>query len=105
MGDVLSFIEKAEEAIDKKQAVEMQRKLIENDFTLEDFRDQIRQIRKLGALESLLGMMPNMGVLRDLKNAKIDEKELTDTEDSIDSMTKRERTHTMIVSPDRSRRI
>ncbi len=50
MGDVLSFIEKAEEAIDKKQAVEMQRKLIENDFTLEDFRDQIRQVRKLGPL-------------------------------------------------------
>ena len=55
MGDVLSFIEKAEEAIDKKQAVEMQRKLIENDFTLEDFRDQIRQVRKLGPLESHSG--------------------------------------------------
>src|SRR5580700_7090314 len=59
MGDMLSFIEKAEEAIDKKQAVEMQRKLIENEFTLEDFRDQIRQLRKLGPLESILGMMPN----------------------------------------------
>ncbi len=55
MGDILSFIEKAGEAIDKKKAVEMQRKLIENDFTLEDFRDQLRQIRKLGPLESLLG--------------------------------------------------
>ena len=55
MGDILSFIEKAEEAIDKKQAVEMQRKLIENDFTLDDFRDQMRQIRKLGPLESPLG--------------------------------------------------
>ena len=61
MGDMLSFIEKAEEAIDKKQAVEMQRKLIENEFTLEDFRDQMRQMRKLGPLESLLGMMPQVG--------------------------------------------
>ena len=61
MGDMLSFIEKAEEAIDKKQAVEMQRKLIDNEFTLEDFRDQMRQIRKLGPLESLLGMMPQGG--------------------------------------------
>ena len=54
MGDMLSFIEKAEEAIDKKQAVEMQRKLIENEFTLEDFRDQLRQLRKLGPLEAAL---------------------------------------------------
>ena len=55
MGDILSFIEKAEEAIDKKKAVEMQRKLIENDFTLEDFRDQLRQIRKLGPLRIAAG--------------------------------------------------
>src|SRR5437660_1027124 len=66
MGDILSFIEKAEQAIDKKQAVEMQRKLIENDFTVEDFRDQLRQIRKLGPLESLLGMMPKVGILKEL---------------------------------------
>ena len=65
MGDMLSFIEKAEEAIDKKQAVEMQRKLIENEFTLEDFRDQIRQLRKLGPLEGMLSMMPQVGILKD----------------------------------------
>src|SRR4029077_15043376 len=53
MGDILSFIEKASEQIDQKQAVEMQRKLIENDFTLEDFRDQLRSLRKLGSLGSL----------------------------------------------------
>jgi signal recognition particle subunit SRP54 len=105
MGDVLSFIEKAEEAIDKKQAVEMQRKLIENDFTLEDFRDQIRQIRKLGPLESLLGMMPNMGILKDLKNVKIDEKEITHIVAIIDSMTPRERANHMIVNGSRRRRI
>ncbi|MGI8992017.1 MAG: signal recognition particle protein, partial [Bryobacteraceae bacterium] len=58
MGDILSFIEKAEEAIDKKKAVEMQQKLLDNEFTLDDFRDQIRQLRKLGPLESMLSMMP-----------------------------------------------
>jgi len=105
MGDVLSFIEKAEEAIDKKQAVEMQRKLIENDFTLEDFRDQIRQIRKLGPLESILGMMPNMGILKDLKNVKIDEQEVTHIVAIIDSMTPRERANHMIINGSRRRRI
>src|SRR6266481_5650510 len=105
MGDVLSFIEKAEEAIDKKQAVEMQRKLLENDFTLEDFRDQIRQIRKLGPLESLLGMMPDMGILKDLKNVKIDEKEITHIVAIIDSMTQRERANHMIINGSRRRRI
>jgi signal recognition particle subunit SRP54 len=105
MGDVLSFIEKAEEAIDKRQAVEMQRKLIENDFTLEDFRDQIRQVRKLGPLESILGMMPNMGILKDLKNVKIDEKEITHIVAIIDSMTPRERANHMIINGSRRRRI
>ena len=58
MGDMLSLIEKVEETIDQKDAEEMQRKLIEDDFTLGDFRDQMKQLRKLGPLESLLGMMP-----------------------------------------------
>src|SRR5919199_5106278 len=87
MGDILSFIEKAEEAIDKKKAVEMQRKLIENDFTLEDFRDQLKQIRKLGPLESLLGMMPKVGMLKELKDVKVDENEVEHVVAIIDSMT------------------
>jgi signal recognition particle subunit SRP54 len=105
MGDILSFIEKAEEAIDKKQAVEMQRKLIENDFTLEDFRDQMRQIRKLGPLESLLGMMPKVGILKELKDVKVDEKEINRVVAIIDSMTPRERDNHMIVNGSRRRRI
>jgi signal recognition particle subunit SRP54 len=105
MGDILSFIEKAEEAIDKKKAVEMQRKLIENDFTLEDFRDQLRQIRKLGPLESLLGMMPKVGILKELKDAKVDEKEINRVVAIIDSMTPRERDNHMIVNGSRRRRI
>ncbi len=61
MGDMLSLIEKVEESIDQKSAEEMQRKLIEDDFTLADFRDQMKQLRKLGPLESILGMMPQLG--------------------------------------------
>ena len=105
MGDILSFIEKAEEAIDKKKAVEIQRKLIENDFTLEDFRDQMRQIRKLGPLESLLGMMPKVGILKELKDVKVDEKEISRVVAIIDSMTPRERDNHMIVNGSRRRRI
>ena len=98
MGDVLSFIEKAEEVIDKKQAVEMQRKLIDNEFTLEDFRDQMKQLRKLGPLESVLSMMPQVGILKDLKNVKVDEKEITHVVAIIDSMTPKERANHMIVN-------
>jgi signal recognition particle subunit SRP54 len=105
MGDILSFIEKAEQAIDKKQAVEMQRKLIENDFTLEDFRDQLRQIRKLGPLQSLLGMMPKVGILKELKDVKVDEKEIEHVVAIIDSMTPRERANHMIINGSRRRRI
>jgi signal recognition particle subunit SRP54 len=105
MGDILSFIEKAEEAIDKKKAVEMQRKLIDNEFTLEDFRDQLRQLRKLGPLESLLGMMPKVGMLKELKDVKVDEKEITRVVAIIDSMTPHERENHMIINGTRRRRI
>jgi signal recognition particle subunit SRP54 len=105
MGDVLSLIEKVEETIDKRQAEEMQRKLIENEFTLEDFRDQIKQIRKLGPLESLLGMMPQLGPMKDLKNFKVDEKEITRIVAIIDSMTPHERGNHMIINGARRRRI
>ena len=105
MGDILSLIEKATEEIDQKKAVEMQRKLIENEFTLEDFRDQLRQIRKLGPLSSLLDMMPKIGVLKELKDVKVDEKEITRVVAIIDSMTPRERDNHMIINGSRRRRI
>src|SRR5450755_2725193 len=81
MGDVLSLIEKVEQTIDHKQAEEMQRKLIENEFSLADFRDQMKTLSKLGGIESLLGMMPDigMGPLKDLKKQKIDPKEISRT--------------------------
>jgi signal recognition particle subunit SRP54 len=105
MGDVLSFIEKVEESIDQKKAEEMQRKLIDNEFTLEDFRDQLKQLRKLGPLEAILGMMPQLGPLKDLKNAKVDENEVTRVVAIIDSMTPRERYNHMIINGSRRRRI
>jgi signal recognition particle subunit SRP54 len=105
MGDVLSLIEKVEQNIDQKKTEEMQRKLIENEFTLDDFRDQLRQLRKLGPLESLLGMMPQIGPLKDLKNVKVDESELTRVVAIIDSMTPHERHNHMIINGSRRRRI
>jgi signal recognition particle subunit SRP54 len=105
MGDMLSLIDKVQENIDQKGAEEMQRKLIDNEFTLADFRDQLRQIRKLGPLESLLGMMPQMGPMKDLKNMKVDENEITRVVAIIDSMTARERANHMIINGARRRRI
>jgi signal recognition particle subunit SRP54 len=105
MGDVLSLIEKVEEAIDRKQAEQMQEKLLENEFTLEDFRDQLRQLRKLGPLESLLRMMPEIGPLKGMKNVEVDEKEITRVVAIIDSMTPQERRNHMIINGSRRRRI
>src|SRR4051795_4784168 len=105
MGDVVSLVEKVQEGIDQKQAEEMQRKLIDNEFTLEDFRDQMRQLRKLGPLESLLGMMPQIGPLKELKNVKVDENELNRVVAIIDSMTPAERRNHMIINGARRRRI
>ena len=105
MGDMLSFIEKASQQIDQKKAVEMQRKLIENEFTLEDFRDQLKQVRKLGPISNLLDMMPKVGMLKQLKDVKVDEKEFTRVVAIIDSMTPKERSNHMIINGTRRRRI
>ncbi len=105
MGDVLSIVEKVQEQIDERQAEEMQRKLIDNEFTLEDFRDQLKQIRKMGPLQNLLGMMPDLGPIKDLKNAKIDDKEITRVVAIIDSMTFKERANHMIINGSRRKRI
>jgi signal recognition particle subunit SRP54 len=105
MGDMLSLIEKVQESIDQKSAEEMQRKLLEDEFTLADFRDQMKQLRKLGPLESILGMMPGMGALKELKHAKVDEKEITRLVAIVDSMTDKERRNHMIINGARRRRI
>jgi signal recognition particle subunit SRP54 len=83
----------------------MQRKLLDNDFTLEDFRDQLKQVRKLGPISSLLDMMPKVGILKELKDVKVDEKEIGRTVAIIDSMTPKERDNYMIINGSRRRRI
>ncbi len=105
MGDVLSLIEKVTDNIDQKQAEEMQRKLLDDDFTLGDFRDQMKQLKKLGPLESLLGMMPQIGPMKDLKNMKVDENEITRLVAIVDSMTPKERNNHMLINGARRRRI
>jgi signal recognition particle subunit SRP54 len=105
MGDVLSFIEKVEQNIDQKKAEEMQRKLLGDEFTLDDFRDQLKQLSKLGSLESILGMLPKTGMFKELQKAKVDEKEFTRVVAIIDSMTPHERTNYMIINGSRRRRI
>src|SRR5580693_2964216 len=106
MGDVLGLIEKAEKTIDAKQAKELERKLRENDFTLEDFRDQLRQIRKMGSLEQLMGMLPKVGPFANLpKNPEIDEKRLIHVEAVINSMTAKERMNANLIDGKRRKRI
>jgi len=105
MGDIVSFVEKAQEAFNMKEQEEMQRKLIDNEFTLEDFRDQLKSLRKLGSLESILKMMPKVGMMKELQNMQPDEKELTRIVAIIDSMTPRERDNHMIINGSRRRRI
>jgi signal recognition particle subunit SRP54 len=104
MGDVLTLIEKAEATIDEKKALEMERKLREQTFTLEDFLDQLNQIKGMGSMDQLLGMMPGVkpGALKD---AKVDEKALARTEAIILSMTPYERTHPAVLNSSRKKRI
>ncbi len=106
MGDILSLIEKAEEVVDQKKAKKLARKLQKNAFTLEDFLDQIQQIKKMGNLEELMGMIPGINKFRQLKDApKPDEKELARTEAIIRSMTREERCKHQIINASRRRRI
>jgi signal recognition particle subunit SRP54 len=105
MGDVLSLIEKAQGAFDEKEAEEMARKFRDDSFSLEDFRNQLRQIKKLGSLEQILSMLPGMGMLKDLKKMQVDEKEFVRMEAIINSMTKEERRNVAIINASRRRRI
>ncbi len=106
MGDVLTLIEKAEAVVDKKEAEKLAQKLKRNEFTLEDFLEQIQQIKKMGSLEQILGMVPGINKLKQLKDTpKPDEKELGKTEAIIRSMTKKERANHRIIDSSRRQRI
>jgi signal recognition particle subunit SRP54 len=107
MGDVLSLIEKAEEAVSIEDAQNLEEKIRRNDFTLEDFRDQLRTIKKMGPLEQILGMLPGMGNLKQAMAAKegVDEKALSRIEAMINSMTPAERTNHQLINGSRRKRI
>src|SRR5579859_6189543 len=106
MGDLMSLIERAEAAVDKKAAMELERKLRKEEFTLEDFRDQLKQIRKMGPLEQLVDMLPKVGPLANLpKDAKVDEGQLRRLEAIINSMTNQERRDHNVIDGKRRKRI
>jgi signal recognition particle subunit SRP54 len=105
MGDVLSLIEKAEQAIDQDEAADLEEKLRKNDFTLDDFRKQLKTIRRMGPLESILGMIPGLGDLKQLADNKPDEKQMGRVEAINGSMTPEERRNDRIINGSRRKRI
>jgi signal recognition particle subunit SRP54 len=105
MGDVLTLIEKAQATVDEKKAAELERKLRKSQFTLEDFRDQMVHIRKMGSLSDLLKMIPGIGGNKQLKNLKVDDRELVRIEAIINSMTPEERRRHALINGSRRKRI
>jgi signal recognition particle subunit SRP54 len=105
MGDVLSLIEKAEQQVDADEAADLEEKLRKDQFTLEDFLKQMRQVRKMGPLSGILGMIPGMGAMKQLKNAKVDEGQLDQVEAIILSMTPAERANPALINGSRRKRI
>jgi len=108
MGDILSLIERAEEKLDKKKSEEFARKALSGDgFSLEDFRDQLRQVKKLGSLQSIVGMLPKIGPFAQMHQVsdKVDEKQITRVEAIINSMTSYEREHHEAINGSRRKRI
>jgi signal recognition particle subunit SRP54 len=105
MGDVLSFIEKAEKTVDAERAQELEQKIRKQQFGLDDFLEQMKQVRGLGPLGSLIGMLPGFGQLKQLKGAKIDERELDRIEAIVTSMTPAERRNPQLIDGSRRKRI
>jgi len=105
MGDVLTMIEKAQTIVDEKKAVELEKRLRKNEFTLEDFRDQMVQIRKMGSISELINMIPGMGKIKQLKNLEVDENEFIKIEAMINSMTPQERRQHTLIKGSRRKRI
>lgn len=105
MGDVLTLIEKAQSSVDEEKARELEKKMREATFTLDDFLDQLGQVRNLGPLDELLGMMPGANKMKGLKDAKIDEKQISHVEAIIQSMTKEEKENPEILNASRKKRV
>ena len=105
MGDVLSLIEKAQAEFDEKEALKLEKRLRKREFDLEDFQNQLKQVKKIGSLEQIMGMLPGFGQLKKLKGLKPDEKEVVKIEAIINSMTREERQNYKIINGSRRRRI
>jgi len=105
MGDILSLIEKAEASIDEKKAKELEEKIRKNAFTLEDFQDQLKQVRQMGSLDELVSMIPGFNKIKKMSGAEPDEKELVKIEAIINSMTLKERRDHTILNGSRRKRI
>ncbi len=105
MGDVLTMIEKVQAVVDEKEAVKLEKRLRKNEFTLEDFRDQMVQIRKMGSMSDLINMIPGMGKIKQLKNLEVDENEFIKIEAIINSMTPQERRRHTLIKGSRRKRI
>jgi signal recognition particle subunit SRP54 len=105
MGDVLSLIEQAEQRIDQGEAERLARRMVEDELTLEDLRDQLRQMRRMGPLSQILEMLPRSGPFAGLQGASVDERELRKTEAIIDSMTPLERRRPKVLNGSRRKRI
>jgi signal recognition particle subunit SRP54 len=106
MGDMLTLIERAEQAFDQKKAAELERKLRRSEFTLDDFREQLKQVRKMGPLEQVLGMLPKIGPLANIpKDTQVDETRLKHVEAIINSMTADERDDHSLIDGKRRKRI
>ena len=103
MGDMLSLIERAEGQLDKEQSEELERKIRKNEFTLDDLNDQIKQIRKMGSMRSILGMLPGIG--KQVRDAQIDEGQLDRVQAIILSMTPKERREPAVIDGSRRKRI
>ena len=103
MGDVLSLIEKAQEAISEEEAKEMEKKFKQNNFTFQDYLTQMENLKKMGSIKDVLGMIPGLGAK--LKNIQIDEKQLDKNKAIIQSMTPQERTNPDIIKASRRQRI
>ncbi len=105
MGDVLSLIEKAEQAIDRDEAERLEEKILQDEFTLQDFRDQLRTLKRMGPLEQIIGMIPGMGNIKQLAEQRPDEKTLGRVEAMINSMTPAERQNYKLINGSRRKRI
>jgi signal recognition particle subunit SRP54 len=103
MGDVVSLVEKAQDTVDTHEALKLHKKLSENRFTFEDLKNQIKQIKRMGPLENILGMVPGLG--KHMKGVSVDDRELVKVEAIINSMTRKERNNYVIMNGSRKRRI